>query len=149
MQAVRKPRWHILLLALLIQIAALLLPPNLSTKIHQIYLKSFMAAEQSSLPAIPKSDSENDEFGRHVRVRRQAVPAPPPGWIQNGTAQAQPSAGATQESSFVWAPTVTAATSTSRSCTSRSRWIDSPWVRRCWSDQDPTTARYRVGERGK
>ena len=70
-----------------------------------------MAAELGSLPAIPESSSEDGELGRHVRARRQAVQPPPPGWIQNGTAHAQPGAGgAAQESSFVSAPTMTAAT---------------------------------------
>ncbi len=69
----------ILLLTLLIQTEALLVSPPVNLKINQIYIKSFMAAEQSSLPAIPESDSENEESGRHLRARRQAVQAPPPG----------------------------------------------------------------------
>ena len=80
-----------------------------STVNTTITWKSFMAAEQSSLPAIPESDSENDDLGRHVRARRQVVQPPPPGWIPNGTAHAQPSAAAVQTPSYVSAPTATAA----------------------------------------
>ena len=116
MQYKRKHRWLtiliwsvILTLTLVIQTEALLVPPLVNPKIHQIYIKSFMAAEQSSLPAIPESDSENDELGRYVRARRQVVQPPPPGWIPNGTAHAQPSAAAVQTPSYVSAPTVTAA----------------------------------------
>ncbi len=94
---------HILWLAL---VSEALLPPTVNTS---IYLKSFMAAELVSLPAIPESDSEDDELGRHVRARRQAVQPPPPGWIQNGTAHAQPSAGAVQAPSHVSVPSATAA----------------------------------------
>ncbi len=68
-----------------------------------------MAAEQSSLPAIPESSSEDGDQFRHVRARRQVVQPQPPGWIANGTAHAQPSAPAVQTPSYVSAPTVTAA----------------------------------------